>query len=81
LSKTFILPKETRLELGFEATNLFNHISFTGVNATAFRSTFNTTTGIGTIAPVAGTGLGSATGGFPDGTNARRAQVSLRYSF
>jgi hypothetical protein len=81
LSKGFGLPRESRLVVGFEATNLFNHISYTGVNQTAYRSAFNAATKIGTLTPVTGLGLGTASGGFPDGTNARRAQVSLRYTF
>jgi hypothetical protein len=31
--------------------------------------------------PIPGLGTGTASGGFPDGTNARRAQVSLRVTF
>ena len=34
-----------------------------------------------TVPPHAGLGSGTASGGFPDGTNARRAQVSARFTF
>lgn len=81
LTKGFTLPRETRLNLSFEVINAFNHITYTAVSQTAYRSTWNTATGTGTIAPVTGTGVGTASSGFPDGTNARRAQVSVRYSF
>jgi hypothetical protein len=81
LTKSFILRGESRLELSFEATNLFNTIYYTAVSQTMYRSTWSTATNSGTIAPVSGTGVGTASGGFPDGTNARRAQVSVRFSF
>jgi hypothetical protein len=47
----------------------------TGVNTEAY-SLAN-----GVISPTAGVGVGNQSQGFPDGTNARRAQVSLRLVF
>jgi hypothetical protein len=35
----------------------------------------------GVLSPTTGFGVGRASGGFPDGTNARRAQVSARFAF
>jgi hypothetical protein len=35
----------------------------------------------GTLSPTPAYGTGRASGGFPDGTNARRAQVSARFVF
>jgi hypothetical protein len=35
----------------------------------------------GILTPVTGSGKGTASAGFPDGTNARREQVSVRYTF
>jgi hypothetical protein len=35
----------------------------------------------GVLTPTAGLGAGRASQGFPDGTNARRAQVALRVTF
>jgi hypothetical protein len=45
------------------------------VNTQAFQAT------AGVIRPVPGVGVGTASGGFPDGTNARRAQFSARVVF
>jgi len=33
------------------------------------------------ISPLPGVGVGTASSGYPDGTNARRAQVSARFTF
>lgn len=76
VTKTFKLPWEaTSVALSFEAFNIFNTISNTSVNTTAYRA-------VGTvITQAAGLGSGTASGGFPDGTNARRAQVSARFTF
>jgi len=81
LTKHFSLLREESLELSFEAINVFNHPYFTSVNQTAYKSVWNSATNTGTIQAVSGTGTGTATAGFPDGTNARRAQASLRYTF
>jgi len=81
LTKIFSLPKSQSIQLSFEAINALNHIRFTGVNQTAYTSAWNSTTQTGYLKPVAGVGTGNASGGFPDGTNARRAQASVRYTF
>ena len=80
LTKRFPLPREQNIELSFEAINALNHIRYTGVNQVAYKSIYSAT-GNGTITQQPGVGTGSASGGFPDGTNARRAQASLRYTF
>ena len=49
--------------------------SNTSVTAQAYQAT------AGVLRPLPGVGIGTASGGFPDGTNARRAQISLRLSF
>ncbi|MBL8174985.1 MAG: hypothetical protein JNK48_09960, partial [Bryobacterales bacterium] len=74
---TKILPFNERyqLHLNFEAFNVFNHVSNTAVNGQAFQATN------GVLSPTPRLGEGSASQGFPDGTNARRAQVSLRFIF
>jgi hypothetical protein len=69
------------VELTFEAVNALNHSYFTSVNQTAYKSVWNSTTNTGTIQAVNGVGTGTATAGFPDGTNARRALASLRFTF
>lgn len=76
LTKTFRLPWESStIALAFEAFNVFNEISNTAVNQFAYQA-------VGTIiSPLPGVGAGTSSGGYPDGTNARRAQVSLRFTF
>jgi len=72
---TKILPVSDRyqLHLNFEAFNAFNHVSNTSVNGQAFEARG------GALTPTPRLGEGSASQGHPDGTNARRAQVSLRF--
>jgi hypothetical protein len=74
---TKILPFSERyqLQLNFEAFNVFNNVSFTSVNGQAFQAAN------GVLTPTPRLGEGSASQGFPDGTNARRAQVSVRFIF
>ncbi len=81
LTKHFPIREGQTLELSFEAINAFNHMCFTSVNQTAYKSIWNSTTNTGVIEAVNGTGTGTATAGFPDGTNARRALASMRYTF
>ncbi|MEK7405306.1 MAG: TonB-dependent receptor [Acidobacteriota bacterium] len=75
LSKVLPFSERFRLYLSFEAFNLFNHVSNTAVNGEAYSASG------GALRPTAGFGVGNTSGGFPDGTNARRAQVSLRLVF
>jgi hypothetical protein len=75
ITKNFKLWESGLLTMNFEVFNLFNSVSNTSVNTTAFIATGTT------ITQAVGLGAGTASGGFPDGTNARRAQVSLRFSF
>jgi len=75
LSRELPFTERFRMWLNFEAFNLFNHVSDTGVNTQAF-SAAN-----GILTPTANVGTGNQSQGFPDGTNARRAQVSLRVVF
>jgi hypothetical protein len=75
LTKIIEVGEKSNLQLSFEAFNVFNRVSNTSVNGQAFQATN------GVLAPTAGLGQGSASQGFPDGTNARRAQVSLRFVF
>jgi hypothetical protein len=74
---TKILPFSERYQvmLNFEVFNVFNHVSFTSVNGQAFQAA------AGVLTPTPRLGEGSASQGFPDGTNARRAQVSVRFIF
>ena len=75
LSKIFAITERYQLYLNFEAFNVFNHVSNSAVNGQAFQATN------GVLAPTARLGEGSASQGFPDGTNARRAQFSVRFVF
>lgn len=81
LTKRFPIRDGQSLELTFEAVNALNHPYFTSVNQTAYKSVWNSTTNTGTIQAINGVGTGTATAGFPDGTNARRALASLRFTF
>jgi hypothetical protein len=75
LSKILPFSERFRVYLNAEAFNLTNSQYDTGQLFTAYilRS------GILTYQPSFGTG--NATAGYPDGTNARRAQVGLRLAF
>ncbi len=75
ITKQFSIRERVKLDFNFEAFNLFNRVSDTFVLNTAYRAA------AGVLTPVAGVGTGTASGGFPDGTNARRAQFSMRVSF
>jgi len=75
LSKIFAITERYQLYLNFEAFNVFNHVSNSAVNGQAFQAAN------GVLTPTARLGEGSASQGFPDGTNARRAQFSVRFVF
>jgi hypothetical protein len=66
--------------LSFEAFNVFNIISNTSVVQNAYYATVDAQ-GRNFLTAGAGVGSGFASAGFPDGTNARRAQVSARFTF
>jgi hypothetical protein len=93
LSKNFPFREKMSLTLLFEVFNLTNTVSNTGISSQGF-SAANKGTATApnfVIAPCASAtatvcapttpGLGTASGGFPDGTNARRAQAGLRFVF
>jgi hypothetical protein len=77
LTKHIPLAKESvRLSLNFEAFNIANNWSPTSLATQAFTEA----KGVLTYTPTA-FGFGTADGGFPDGTQARRLQVSARLTF
>jgi Carboxypeptidase regulatory-like domain/TonB dependent receptor len=93
LTKNIPIGEKMSLGLSFEVFNLTNTVSNTGVSSQGF-SAANKGTATApnfVIAPCASAtatvcapttpGLGTASGGFPDGTNARRAQAGLRFVF
>jgi hypothetical protein len=74
LSKNFRVGEGKSAMVFFEAFNVFNNVYNTSVFTEAFQST-------GTIIRPVPYGGGSASQGFPDGTNARRAQLGARFVF
>jgi len=75
ISKLIPFNERMKVYLSFEAFNISNSIVDTSLNFQAF-----TSRGM-VLSPTPGFGLGRSSGGFPDGTNARRAQVSARFIF
>ena len=75
LTRNLPISERVKGSLMFEAFNAFNTQYNTGVNQQAFTVSGNV------LKPVAGLGVGNASQGFPDGTNARRCQVALRFVF
>ena len=75
LSRSLPFSERVKGYLLFEAFNAFNTQYNTAVNTQAYSVTGNV------LKPVAGLGIGNASQGFPDGTNARRCQVALRVTF
>jgi hypothetical protein len=77
LTKVIPLPRESmKLGLSFEAFNIANNWSPTSLTTQMFTEA----KGVLTYTPTA-FGVGSGDGGFPDGTQARRLQVSARLTF
>jgi hypothetical protein len=64
-----------RAYLSFEVFNVTNTI----VDTSLFAQAFSERGGI--LSPTPNYGQGNGSSGFPDGTNARRAQVSARFVF
>jgi len=75
ISRNIPINERIKALLMFEAFNVFNTIYNTSINTQAFSASG------GILKPVAGLGVGNSSQGFPDGTNARRAQVALRFTF
>ena len=73
LTKVLPLTERHELHVNFEAFNVFNHVSNTAVSTVAFEASN------GVLRPVPNLGMGIASQGYPDGTNARRAQISARF--
>ncbi len=93
LSKAFQFTERWKMMLQFEAFNLTNTVYDTGINTVAYYANWIGTgaAGYGTLTPYSVNSSGAVTpvilgrptgyGGFPDGTNARRAQASVRFEF
>jgi len=76
ISKLFKITDRYVATFNFEAFNLFNTTS-----DTSRRNQLYNVSGGTNLNPVANFGEGTASGGFPDGTNVRRLQLSLRFQF
>jgi len=81
LTRSLPFTERVKGSLSFEAFNAFNTIHNTGVQPSAYSVNSG-----GILKPVLTNGIsllgvGNASQGFPDGTNARRAQVALRVVF
>jgi len=75
LTRQLLFAERAKLYFSFEAFNLTNTITDTAINTSAYQATS------GVLKPYANLGTGSQSQGFPDGTNARRCQLSLRLVF
>jgi hypothetical protein len=75
ITKLLPVSERMKLSLNFEAFNVTNTPYDTSINHQAY------TAANGVLTPSAGYGTGTASAGYPDGTNVRRAQVSLRFAF
>lgn len=76
ISKVLPIRERVRLYLSFEVFNISNTI----VNTSITNQAYTEAKRVLTLTPTA-FGVGTASSGFPDGTNARRAQISARCVF
>jgi hypothetical protein len=72
ITKILRFAGRRQVHVNFEAFNVFNRVSNTSVNTAVYEARN------GVLRPLPHLGEGVASQGYPDGTNARRAQVSLR---
>jgi hypothetical protein len=79
LTKNLPFGERYRLTLNFEAFNVTNTPYDTSIGSGAAHNAYSAANLI--LTPLAGYGVGTQSTGFPDGTNVRRAQVSLRFVF
>ncbi len=75
LTKILPLTERWKVTLNFEVFNLTNTIAYTSLSSRAFNAN-----GLNLV-PANGFGIYTQSSGFPDGTNARRAQASIRIDF
>lgn len=81
ISHEWPIAERAKLSLGFEAFNVFNTIHNTSVQTTAYSLAAGGIFKPQLTGGVSVLGRGSASQGFPDGTNARRCQVLARVTF
>jgi outer membrane receptor protein involved in Fe transport len=75
LTKYIPIKERFKAAFTFDAFNVFNHRFFTSVNQRTYIATGNV------LALQSNVGVGTASQGFPDGTNARRLQIGLRFNW
>jgi hypothetical protein len=85
VARQFSVTERLRMEILAEAFNIMNHANYNGYNSTAF-NTVATTATTPLSAPIAlipnsNFRVANNDGSQPDGTNARRMQISLRFKF
>lgn len=76
ITKSFNFGERYRAMFTFDAFNVFNHTYYTSVSTREY--IYSLVGGVPTLNPATGFGAGTATQGFPDGTNARRLQLGVR---
>jgi hypothetical protein len=85
LSRVFHISERYALDLLGEGFNLFNHSNFNQYNSTGYNAGPTTATTAVTVpvpmSTVATFGMPSGDGAPPDGTGARRFQLSARFRF
>jgi hypothetical protein len=85
IARQFHVSEHLRMEILGEAFNVMNHSNYNGYNSTAFNSVATTATmPLGSpiaLIPNSNFRIANNDGSQPDGTNARRIQVSLRLKF
>ena len=79
LSKTFPVGDRWKAEFRAEAFNVTNTPYNTNIGSGTTHQSFSANNLV--LTPTPGFGVGTASAGYPDGTNVRRAQVSLRFVF
>jgi len=79
ITKALPFSERFKLTLNFEAFNVTNSPYNTNIGSGTTHQAFTSTNGV--LAPTPGYGVGTASAAYPDGTNVRRAQVSLRLVF
>jgi len=77
IAKDIAIAGEAALNLSIDAFNVLNHRFFTAVNNRMYVYALNA--GVPTLTYQSNVGQGTASQGFPDGTNARRLQIGLRF--
>ncbi|HXB75222.1 MAG TPA: carboxypeptidase regulatory-like domain-containing protein [Candidatus Acidoferrales bacterium] len=87
LARSLPLTERIKGTVALEVFNLMNRQAATAINAIAFVAAAPLAAGLvngptaGVIKPVATAGQGIASQSFPDGTNARRCQLALKFTF